>query len=169
METVEKHLLEWLRDAHAMEQQAEQMLKSQASRIENYPQIRQRIEQHLDETRSQSKRVESCIERYDKSTSFTKDATGKMAAMAQAIGGVFSSDEIVKGCIASYAFEHMEIASYKALIATAEKVGDSETKRICEEILAEEEAMAAWLEQHTPQTIDEYFERDMNPQESSKR
>src|SRR5690606_36737977 len=32
-----EHLLHWLRDAHAMEQQAERMLKAQASRIENYP------------------------------------------------------------------------------------------------------------------------------------
>ena len=32
-----EHLLDWLRDAHAMEQQAEQMLKAQAARIEHYP------------------------------------------------------------------------------------------------------------------------------------
>ena len=33
MSEAREHLLGWLRDAHAMEQQAEQMLKSQASRI----------------------------------------------------------------------------------------------------------------------------------------
>ncbi len=36
----QENLMDWLRDAHAMEQQAEQMLKAQAARIEHYPQLR---------------------------------------------------------------------------------------------------------------------------------
>jgi ferritin-like metal-binding protein YciE len=35
---------QWLRDAHAMEEQAETMLTAQASRLENYPDLRRRIE-----------------------------------------------------------------------------------------------------------------------------
>lgn len=42
------NLLDWLRDAHAMEQQAEQMLNAQKSRLENFPTLRARIEQHLE-------------------------------------------------------------------------------------------------------------------------
>lgn len=53
MSNPQEHLLDWLRDAHAMEQQAEQMLKAQASRIENYPKMKARVEQHLEETRGQ--------------------------------------------------------------------------------------------------------------------
>jgi ferritin-like metal-binding protein YciE len=47
------HLVDWLRDTHAMEQQAEAMLESQASRLEHYPDLRQRIVAHPDETRWQ--------------------------------------------------------------------------------------------------------------------
>ena len=46
-----EHYHDWLRDAHAMEKQAESMLESMASRIDNYPELRARIEQHLSETR----------------------------------------------------------------------------------------------------------------------
>ncbi len=42
-----EHYHDWLRDAHAMEKQAESMLESMASRIDNYPELRARIEQHL--------------------------------------------------------------------------------------------------------------------------
>lgn len=35
-----EHYHDWLRDAHAMEKQAESMLESMASRIENYPDIK---------------------------------------------------------------------------------------------------------------------------------
>lgn len=44
-------LITWLRDAHAMEEQAETMLAAQAERIDNYPELEQRIRQHLQETR----------------------------------------------------------------------------------------------------------------------
>lgn len=47
-----EHYHDWLRDAHAMEKQAESMLESMASRIDNYPELRARIEQHLSETKN---------------------------------------------------------------------------------------------------------------------
>ena len=169
MKAVEKRLIEWLRDAHAMEEQAEQMLKAQAGRIEHYPEIKQRIERHIEETRAQSQRIEGCIARYDESPSSLKDTTGKMSAMGQAAGGMFSGDEIVKGCIASYTFEQMEIASYKVLIATAAEAGDRETQRVCEEILEEEKAMAAWLDEHLPQAIQQYLQRDEDSDATAKR
>lgn len=45
------HLNDWLRDAHAMEKQAETMLTAQAERLEHYPELRARIVQHIEETR----------------------------------------------------------------------------------------------------------------------
>ena len=49
-----KYLEDWLRDAHAMEKQAEEMLKAQAKRIEHYPALSARIDQHLHETEHQA-------------------------------------------------------------------------------------------------------------------
>jgi ferritin-like metal-binding protein YciE len=36
MATPQENLLDWLRDAHAMEQQAEKMLKAQSERLEHF-------------------------------------------------------------------------------------------------------------------------------------
>ena len=47
----EELLVDWLRDAHAMEKHAEQVLSNSASRIENYPELKAQIERHLQETR----------------------------------------------------------------------------------------------------------------------
>ena len=47
-----------------------------------------------------------------------------MAATAQGMGGMFTSDEVVKGGSASYAFEHFEIANYRALIGAADHLGE---------------------------------------------
>ncbi|BBI64162.1 hypothetical protein HSBAA_54680 [Vreelandella sulfidaeris] len=76
------------------------------------------------------------------------------------MGGMMAEDEVVKGGIASYAFEHFEIASYKALIKTAEMASKPEIAQICKEILQEEIAMADWLSQHLDDTTHEFLVRD---------
>ena len=163
MTKAEDNLMDWLRDAHAMEEQAEKMLSATAGRLEHYPDLKARIEQHLEETRQQARLVRECIERRGGDTSATKDAMAKMMAMMQGLSGMFVSDEVVKASLVSYAFEHMEIASYKALIAGAEVVGDTETKRVCEQILVQEEAMAEWLAEHLHGTVVKFLARNEAP------
>jgi ferritin-like metal-binding protein YciE len=143
-------LIDWLRDAHAMEKQAEQMLTNTARRLENYPELKARMERHLDQTRRQADLVRGCIERLGGDTSMIKDMTGQIAGLGQALSGLFVDDEVVKGSMASYVFEQMEIASYRTLMAAAEHCGDLETKRVCETILREEEEMADWLRNQLP-------------------
>jgi|SRR5690606_7178942 len=164
----EETVLDWLRDAHAMEQQAEIMLTATAERLRNYPELKARIEQHVEETRRQAKLVRSCIERLGGDTSTVKDTAARMMAMAQGLSGMFVSDEVVKASLASYTFEHMEIASYRALAAAADACGDAETKRICEEILPQEEAMADWLSQQMPATVKKFLARQAEPRTTAK-
>jgi ferritin-like metal-binding protein YciE len=164
-----ERLIEWLRDAHAMEAQAETMLSKQASRIEHYPELKARIEQHITETQNQAKLIESCLQRYDKSYSGFKDLGGKMMAMGQAIGGMMVNDEIVKGAQMGFVFENLEIASYEILIAAAKAVGDTETADICTRILAEEVAMAEWMRSHLAEVTQDYLTRTAAPNTEAKR
>lgn len=137
-----EHYHDWLRDAHAMEKQAESMLESMASRIENYPDIKARIEQHISETKHQITMLEEVLDRNGISRSVLKDSMSKMAAMGQSIGGMFPSDEIVKGSISGYVFEQFEIACYTSLLAAAKKAGDTASIPTIEAILKEEMQMA---------------------------
>lgn len=160
MATAEENLMVWLRDAHAMETQAIQMLEGQAQRLENYPELRSKVQDHIQETRRQAEMVEQCIDRRGGRTSGLKEAAAGFTGNMQALSGIFMSDEVMKGSIASYTFEQFEIANYRALIAAAEQVGDQETRSTCEQILRQEEAMASWLSQHLPQVTRQYLERD---------
>ena len=168
MSNPKERLVQWLRDAHAMEEQAETMMSGMIGRIENYPKLRDKLQQHLEETRQQAKRLEQCLGRLNGGTSTMKDAGGKMLAMGQAMSGIFAGDEIVKGSLANYTFEHMEIASYRILIATAKEAGDMETQRVCEENLREEEAMASWLQQNLPEVTQQFLTRDSQPGVTAK-
>jgi ferritin-like metal-binding protein YciE len=169
MNEITKRVDQWLRDAHAMEQQAETILQGQTSRIENYPQLSAKFDAHLEETRRQRERLEKCMERRGASTSGLKDVAAKFTATMQNLSGLFAGDEVVKGLMAGYTFEHMEIASYRILSAAAKADGDAETARVCDEICKEEEAMAAWLQDNMGTIATQYLQRDESGSKEAKR
>jgi ferritin-like metal-binding protein YciE len=82
---------------------------------------------------------------------------------------VFAGDEVMKGSLASYTFEHMEIASYTILIAAAEAAGETEVARVCEQNLREEEAMAEWLKNNLEPTTTAFLAREETDSEAAKR
>lgn len=157
---VRDNLVAWLRDAHSMEEQSEKMLTALTKRLKNYPELKDRIDQHIEETRHQTQIVSTCLERLGSDTSTMKDTAAKMLAMAQGMSGMFVSDEVIKATLATYAFEHMEIASYKAIIAAAEMHGDVEIQLACEQILVQEQEMADWLSKHLPIITHKFLARD---------
>jgi ferritin-like metal-binding protein YciE len=168
MATAEERLMQWLRDAHAAEEQAETMLTGMADRLQNYPKLKARVKKHITETKRQARLVRSCIKRREGRTSIIKDTGGKLLATGQALSGMFVGDEVMKGSLASYAFEAMEIASYTILISAANRVGDKETARICKQILAEEKRMAAWLERNLPTLTRQYLRLEQTPGATAK-
>ncbi|MDQ0739759.1 ferritin-like domain-containing protein [Pseudomonas sp. W4I3] len=169
MATPQENVLDWLRDAHAMEQQAEKMLKAQSERLEHYPQLKARIDQHIQETLGQQALIDECLTRLGGNASTLKDIGGKLMAFGQAVGGSLMSDEVIKGAMAGYVFENMEVASYTVLIAAAQAAGDTETQAACEKILPQEIAMAEWLLEHLPQLTQAFLERSAAPDTEAKR
>jgi ferritin-like metal-binding protein YciE len=137
--------IDWLRDAHAMESQAETMLTSQIGRLESYPDLKMRMEQHLRETEAQRNALGDLLDALGADRSVVKDTMGKLMAAGQGLSGVFVADEVMKGSLASYTFEQMEIASYTMLVAAAEELGEVQAAQVLSRILDEERAMAAWL------------------------
>jgi ferritin-like metal-binding protein YciE len=68
--------------------------------------------------------------------------TGAMAAMGHTIAG----DEILKNSFANFAFENFEMAAYKSLLTVAESGGYAAATSALQANLAEEKAMAQWLD-----------------------
>ena len=135
-----------LKNAHAMENQALSIMKPQVSRIENYPEVARRLEEHIRETEGQIGRIEELLESLDESHSSLKDMalsfTGAMAAMGHTVAG----DEILKNSFANFAFENFEIAAYKSLMTIAELGGFPSATSALQANLQEEQNMAKWLD-----------------------
>lgn len=143
--TPRQTLAAWLRDAHAMEGQAETLLRSQIERLKNYPEALPRLRSHLEETRAQREALESCLEQLGESTSTLKDGTMKIAANLQGLMHMMSSDEVLKHALSSAAFEQFEAASYRMLVRAAHVAGEPEIAKVCETLMEQEVAMADWV------------------------
>ena len=64
MTPAENRLTEWLRDAQAMEKQAEVMLDALAEGIEHYPDVNAQIERHFQQAREQAAALQALVERF---------------------------------------------------------------------------------------------------------
>jgi ferritin-like metal-binding protein YciE len=137
-------------NAHAVEKQALSIMTPQVERIENYPEVADRLRLHIEETNGQIARLDEILAGFDTSSSALKDLglsmSGGMAALTHSVAG----DEIIKNSFANYAFEHFEIAAYKSLLVMAEDGGFANAMPLLKQSLGEEEAMAQWIDESLP-------------------
>ncbi|TPM29940.1 ferritin-like domain-containing protein [Mesorhizobium sp. B2-3-4] len=137
-----------LRNAHAMENQALSIMKPQVERIENYPEVADRLRRHIQETEGQITRLESVLEGLDEEHSTVKDTALSMLGSVAAMGHSMAGDEIIKNSLANFAFENYEIAAYNSLLVLAEAGGFQDAEEALKQNLSEEEAMADWLKEN---------------------
>lgn len=160
MATTNERLTEWLRDAHATEEQAKTMLKGTSGRIENYPAFKERLAQQADIAGRHADVLQECLDKRGESPSMVKEMTGKITAIGQSLSGIVVGDEVVKAALATITFAQMQAASYRILVAAAQAADDPEVRSICEGLLADETSFANWLDEHLPTLTTEYLSRE---------
>lgn len=155
-DTLRELFITGLKNAHGVEKQALSIMTPQVSRIENYPEVADRLRLHIEETNRQIDRIDELLAGFQTSASAVKDAvlsmSGGMAAMAHTVAG----DEIIKNSFANYAFEHFEIAAYKSLLVLAEDGGFATATPLLTTSLREEESMAQWIDESLPMVTRRY-------------
>jgi len=147
-----------LQNAHALEAQAIQLCTRQVERLENYPEMRERLREHAEESRRQQQRIDEILNTLGSSPSTLKDIGTSISGNLAAVMHAVMQDEVIKNTFANYAFEHFEIASYRALIEMADAAGDASAPRLLNQSLDEELRMAQWIEQNLSPTVRRYME-----------
>ena len=147
-------LVAWLNDAHAMENGIAEALEAQVKLAEDHPGVQAGIQQHLEATRRHAETVKGCLEQLGERPSGVKSAMAVIGGKVQAAIGA-ARDDLVKAALNDYAAEHMEIASYRALVIAANETGQPSIAAACEEIIRDEEQMAHWLEENMPALVRE--------------
>ena len=153
-------LVQYLNEALAKERELETALQLHIGMTTKAP-YKKRLQQHLRETKSHARQVERRIKRLGgSSTAQAAQQTvstvvgkgratlkGQLDAVRGATPlGPVEQEAMLKNARQEYMEEAAEIATYKTVLAFAEKVGDRETARVARGILREEERMASFLE-----------------------
>jgi ferritin-like metal-binding protein YciE len=153
------YLLAWLNDAYAMENGLIPVLENHASDAKDFPMIQARDREHLEQTRRHAEMVKSCIERLGGNVNSIKSGLGKVTGTIQGMATAMAHDEVIKNCLSDFAAENFEVASYQALIAAAQDLGDQETAAVCRQILGEDADMANWIIQNLPMAVTQFLQR----------
>lgn len=143
-------LNKYLSDAHAIESQAEQMLKK-AIEIGGDPKLSQDYEEHLEQTRRHKALIEERLDARGAGPNALKDAAMKLGALNWGVFFAAQPDTPAKLAGFASAFEHLEIGSYEQLRRVAERAGDESVAGVAQTILPEE--------RHSAETLWDGFDR----------
>jgi ferritin-like metal-binding protein YciE len=151
-------LIAGLRNAHALERQAVSVIETQLKALDDYPELHARLAQHAEESRQQGHRIDSLLREFGGSTSMIKDTLMSMMGMGQSSVQGMAEDAVIKATLADTMFEHLEIASYRALFVMADLAGAPQVRERLQQSLDEEIAMAKWLEDNLESVTRRYVE-----------
>ena len=134
-------LLSYLRDVHALEGQAEELLEAGAKRVGD-EHLESAFRDHLDETQGHRKRIADLLDERGGRPSPVKDAMLKAGGLNLSAFFGAQPDSTTKLAGFAFAFEHLEVAAYELLQRVAARAGDEGVVAAAEEILTEERRAA---------------------------
>jgi ferritin-like metal-binding protein YciE len=152
-----EQLNKYLADAHAIEQQAAQLLKK-GPKLAGAEALGSVFQAHLKETERHSELIEQRLKARDGSPSALKDAALRLGAVNLGMFFKFQADTPAKLAAFAYAFEHLEVAAYELLKRIAARAQDEETVATADGILFEERAAAAKVHEQFDRALDASLE-----------
>ena len=139
--TVEQELVKNLKRAHALEKQAIALLDA-GSGIAGDEEIGAIYRAHLIQTKEHERYVAERLDAHGERPSKTVDAAMQAGALGLGALTKAAPDTPVRLAMTAFAFEHLEIATYRMLLRLAQRAGDAETAAVAGRILEQEEAAA---------------------------
>jgi len=140
-EDIGKDLVKYLRDAHALEAQAIQLLES-GPKIADMDELADVFREHLEQTREHQRLIDERLRTHDSGPS--RFQAGALRTGALNLGTFFKAQPDTPAKLAgfAYAFEALEVGAYELLVRVATRAGDEETAAVARRILGEEQAAA---------------------------
>ncbi len=150
-------LVQYLNEAYGKEKQLEKALQAHIEMTTRAP-YKKRLREHLSETKGHARELEKRIKQLGGATTpvaALQSAAAKALATAKGplhmVRGTGEEEKLLKNAKTEYSEEAEEIATYTAIEALAETVGDKQTAKLARAIRRDEERMANYLERLIPQ------------------
>jgi ferritin-like metal-binding protein YciE len=134
-----------LRNIHATATQCKTMVDAQLERLENYPVLEAKLQQHRIEKDQQLARVERILDGLGESRSSFKDTSMSLIGSISSMGAALADDEIFKNSFTTYGLANFEAAAYETLLLLGEAAEEYDAIPLLQESLSEERAMASFI------------------------
>lgn len=141
---LQEQLVKYLTDAHSIEEQALQQLRS-APDLAGDPELAATFREHLSETEDHERLIRERLEAHEAVASRLKDAVMRAGGEGFLLFARSQPDTPGKLTAHAYSYEHLELAAYELLLRVAERAGDRETADVARRIRDEERSMAERL------------------------
>jgi ferritin-like metal-binding protein YciE len=152
-------LVQYLIEAYGKERELERSLQAHIAMTDRKP-YKKRLQEHLRETKRHAKLVERrarklgagglITDAVKEGSALVKQAAALGKGQLHAVRGTGLEEKLLKNAKTEYSEEHEEIATYTAIEALAEEIGDKETAKAARQIRRDEERMASFLERQIP-------------------
>ena len=138
---LQQKLVDYVEDAHAMEQNVSRMLDSMMTTTDD-PEITEMLKHHQEETERHEQRLCERLDALGAGPSTRKQAQIIATALMKGAADQVRGDQAGKNARDGFTTEHMETATYQLLERLADRAGDPRTAEVARKNRVEEEEMA---------------------------
>jgi ferritin-like metal-binding protein YciE len=162
IDEVREQLIEYLEDAHALEQHVAHQLDLLVETTEDR-ELSEQFRHHREETARHELALRERLEAYRRSASPLKEAGSIFAAMSKGLVDAVRSPSPARNARDAYVAEHLEIATYHMLEHLALHAGDWATADVARENRADEEAVAEAISKRWERVVHLSLEKEGVP------
>jgi ferritin-like metal-binding protein YciE len=145
MTTIDRQLVGYLKDAHALQEHVEATLSELLTAVAEEPDVCRRLGRYAERTRAHTREIEARLRAHGSAPSIVRDAGRLFGAVLEAGLGRARRDPAGRHIRDAYVAAHLQIASAEMLRRVADRAGDAETARIATALCDDAHALSAEL------------------------
>ncbi|MFC4050195.1 DUF892 family protein [Actinomadura syzygii] len=167
MTTIERQLVGYLKDAHALQEHVEAALSEMLTTAAGEPAMCRPLGHFAERCRAHTREVEARLRAHGSAPSIVRDAGMLFAAVAEAALGRSRGDRAGRHMRDAYVAAHLQIAAGEMLRRVAERAGDPETARVaaamCDDAYAMSRELSGLWDLAVEMSLRQHGVRDVPP------